>query len=248
MAVFAIAMLMGVALVSLIPDFDYDGTDASEKYTGTPEDDSFDGGGGNDLIIGYEGDDTLSGSQGDDWLIGHDGNDDLSGGDGDDVIIGGAGVDNIHAGSGNDFVEAANIADQDALQSSIDEASGFADINFDYDLPGQSDEGDTITLGEGDDTAVIGSNDTLTSGAGADEITLGDWITVGSPASITDFDPQEDMLLFSHDSNTPEPEISLHHDETTNTTEVRADNAVIATLDNPISEVSLSNIRVNSYA
>ena len=150
--------------------------------------------------------------------------------------------------SGNDFVEAANIVDQSALQTSIDNASSFADLNFEYDLPNTSDEGDIIDLGEGDDTAVIGSDDTLTAGAGADEISIGDWISPNAPAKITDFDPQEDLLLFSYDSTTAAPEISLFHNETTNTTEVRADNSIIATLDNPIGEVSLSNIKVNTYA
>ncbi len=248
MLAIGMAMMVGFALVGLMPDIQSEGTDEADKNLGSHEDDLIDGAGGDDLLVGHSGDDTLIGADGADWLIGQNGNDQLTGGSGNDVLIGGQGHDLIDAGTGDDFVEAANVVDEEALAASLKTASSFSDIDFHYDLPGTSDEGDMIELGAGNDTAVIGSNDTLTSGSGADEIVIGDWITAGEAAVITDFEQGEDVLIYSYDGSTSDPELILRHDSASGTTELRADERVIARLSDPFCDIRLEHVRIMAYA
>lgn len=234
-----------------LPEIDVEvakGGDGSDGLTGSDGDDTLAGGGGNDLLLGKDGNDTLSGDGGSDWLIGSDGDDDLIGGAGDDVLIGGAGHDQIDAGEGDDFVEAANVVDEQRLESSAATATGLSDIDFVYGLPGTSDQGDVVDLGPGDDTVVGGDSDTLTGGAGADEFALGDWIKAGNPAEITDFDSAEDLLSIAFAEGDPLPEMEVRTDTLTGAKTVYADGKPIAVLSGASPEFSLRNVAITRYA
>lgn len=90
------------------------GTDISEKITGTRNDDiisglggndRLNGGRGNDQLYGGDGNDRLNGGRGNDQLYGGDGNDRLRGGAGDDFLSGGFGDDVLIGGKGNDRLD-----------------------------------------------------------------------------------------------------------------------------------------------
>lgn len=181
------------------------GGDDPEVLRGGDGDDVIDGGGGSDLILGYGGNDQLIGGPGNDWIFGNQGNDLIEGGAGNDVISGGAGIDTVSGGDGNDFVESAGILDESALLSSVRTATSFGDIRFAYRFDNPADAGDMVDLGDGNDTVVAGGADTVTGGAGRDAFALGDWASGQPPVTITDFDPDEDVITYAHAASTSAP-------------------------------------------
>ncbi|MFC6636428.1 hypothetical protein [Sulfitobacter sediminilitoris] len=85
----------------------------------------------------------------------------------------------------------------------------------DSDALSDIDEADFLNGGGGDDVIVAGQNDQVHGGSGADQIVLGDWIENGASAAISDFEPEDDSLLFVWDDSDTEaevPEIAVRPD------------------------------------
>ena len=77
-----------------------------------------------------------------------------------------------------------------------------------------TDSGDYLNGGGGDDMIAAGQGDIVTAGAGADSIAVGDWITGGNAAQIMDFSTEEDSLIVVYDdADGGEANVTLHPDE-----------------------------------
>ncbi|MFD1511403.1 calcium-binding protein [Lacimonas salitolerans] len=225
-----------------------EGSDDPEALLGSDGDDTIRGGGGSDLVVGFAGDDLLSGDGGNDWIFGLNGADTITGGDGNDVISGGRGADVIYAGAGDDFVESAGILDDGALTTSVKGARTFGDVAFLYDFSRGYDEGDIIDLGPGNDTVVAGAGDTITTGGGSDEIALGDWSRGGAPVVITDFDPDQDVITYAHETSRAEPVFETFVNPISGDAELTADGEVFAVIRNAGPEFEPVQILRRSYA
>ncbi|UYV37544.1 Hint domain-containing protein [Rhodobacteraceae bacterium D3-12] len=154
-----------------------EGGDGSDSIYGETGDDYVSGGAGDDTVEGNEGSDTLYGGAGDDWLRGSYGDDALYGGTGADYLWGGFGDDTFHIENdfGNDTIEGENIAqvEGDTLDLSavtddltVDLTHGSPEIGTFSDgvSTAQFGEIETIILGSGTDTLVLGN------GSGADVV------------------------------------------------------------------------------
>ncbi|MEO1139248.1 MAG: hypothetical protein AAFW87_07305, partial [Pseudomonadota bacterium] len=242
MGMLALLLLVGSTIGGLVSLGGLDAPDLDEAQSTDSPDGEEDMNRGADLLTGTNSEDLLSGGDGGDWILSYDGNDTISGNKGGDVLIGGDGVDVINAGPGNDFVEAANLVNEALLRTSATAGGDVLDVVFEYDLPGKSDAGDLVSLGDGEDTVVAGSDDTISGGAGADEFALGDWIDGGRPVEIEDFDVAEDIITFVYDRQGPEPELTVEANQTTGVTTIRADGEAIAVLRDASPEFSVKNI------
>jgi Ca2+-binding RTX toxin-like protein len=89
----------------------FNGTAASDSYTGGRGNDSVSGNAGADGLSGGAGADTIRGGDGADALNGGDGNDSLGGDAGADVLSGGTGNDSLNSGAGDDFMAGGDGAD-----------------------------------------------------------------------------------------------------------------------------------------
>lgn len=253
MAFLALFLLVGATLAGATglaapDDPDTEGGDGADGFAGSDGDDTFNGGGGNDLLAGLDGDDLLLGAKGNDWLLGFDGADHLSGGPGSDVLIGGQGADVLIGGAGDDFIESANLVDESALQTSLQGIQRISDVVFQYDMTQSPDSGDTVDMGDGNDTVVAGDDDTLTGGEGADEFALGDWISGDAPVEITDFNTAEDVLSFVYNGDGPPPDLTVERDSQTGIATLRADGEPVAILRNSAPDFSMQNVVLGRYA
>lgn len=229
-------VLLGVGLtvgsVVALSDDDSDSDNASsnpgeENLEGTPGRDQLVGTEGNDTIFARESIDLVEGRGGDDRLFGQEGNDAMSGGTGDDFIRGGAGNDVLldHEGndtfygdSGNDMIistsaidgeEFASVARDAVAQGRVSVPEIRALFSFDDDTDEQADE---IHAGKGDDLVAVGEGDVATLGDGNDSIAVGDWMEPGDEeVRITDFNVDEDQLIYSHDGRGQAPQLSVQH-------------------------------------
>lgn len=208
------------------------GTGGNETMLGLEGDDVLWGRGGDDVIFAGDGDDVATGALGNDRVYGGAGDDVVSGlwgddllrgGSGDDVIIDTRGADTIFGDSGNDTIIASGFLDEQGLLTAALEADlsgttlaeAFADVMTAADLDYSVDRdllGDVVNAGGGDDMVIFGLNDTVTGGAGADTLTGGDWITEGNAATVTDFDAEEDVLVYSIAPGTA-PELTVSYSE-----------------------------------
>ncbi|MCT4558320.1 MAG: hypothetical protein N4A61_09710 [Pelagimonas sp.] len=152
-----------------------DGDDA--EPTDDPDTPDPEGTQADDLLRGSDAADTLEGLQGDDTLVGRGGDDTLSGGEGADLLFGGEGNDTLSGGTGTDTLSGG--AGADALYGGSDGS--------------EDGTGDFLDGGEGDDQIVLDENDIGTGGAGEDRFYL------RASAVVTDFDPQDDVLIVAHD-------------------------------------------------
>jgi Ca2+-binding RTX toxin-like protein len=175
------------------------GDDTDETLIGTDADESMFGHGGNDLIEAQGGDDRVFGGADEDTIFGGTGDDLLRGGAQDDLISGGQGADEIRGDAGNDLIVSATILDDPALLAAVNNTSA----SVDPEITADTDVGDTVNGGVGDDTILFGNEDTVTGGTGMDIFGAGDWIAPGAPATITDYDPSEDLIAYSFDGPTP---------------------------------------------
>ena len=181
--------------------------------------------------IGTEGDDLLQGGAGSDVLSGLGGADILQGEGGADLLVGGGGADVLDGGAGDDLILSGEFrgADEIAL-----DPLGFAGSSSSAD-PAIFDEiaaaPDTVSGGSGDDVMLLGAGDTATGGAGMDLFFVGDWIGTGDAAVISDFDTDDDALVYAYDStgNPPEPVMSIQTESDSSIT-IRADGTVVATM------------------
>lgn len=185
-----------------------EGLQRDDRITGAGGDDDIRAGGGDDHVAGDDGDDvihgdytlddfgddTLLGAAGGDMLVGEGGRDVLDGGAGDDTLFGGEGDDLAQGGTGTDWL--AGGAGNDTLRAGAgaDDLSG--DEGDDLLVADEQDgECDWLHGGEGDDTLWGVSGDWLEGGADRDLFTLpADGVAGHSPATVADFDPDEDRL------------------------------------------------------
>lgn len=72
--------------------------------------------------------------------------------------------------------------------------------------PLDAGDGNDVLAGEGggDDHVTFGTGDEVSGGAGADLFETGDWVLPGVPATIADYDPEEDLIAYSLAGPTPE--------------------------------------------
>lgn len=113
-------------------------------------------------LIGDNDDERFTGSERDDFIVGNRGNDLLRGGDGDDTLIGGEDDDRLIGGEGADALDGGAGFD---TVSYVDSDEGVViDLTREVAGIGGTAEGDTLTGFE----AVLGSNqgDTITVGNG----------------------------------------------------------------------------------
>lgn len=193
------------------------GEDGDDQLFGDAGNDSLDGGEGDDTIAGGDGADTLAGGTGDDSLAGQEGDDTLSGDRGNDSLIGGGGDDTLDSGGGNDTLEGGRGDDSLAGGAGKDVLMGGdgKDTLDGREAPGEIQERDYLNGGEGDDTLVAGADDWATGGNGADRFAIGSHgADDGEPATIGDYNPDEDQLLLLYDPAVhPEPAVTVEPPE-----------------------------------
>lgn len=167
------------------------GTDAGDAIFGNDGSDILMGGAGADEIAGDDGDDLLGGGIGADFLTGGDGADSLYGGTGDDALFGQDGADHLEGDAGDDLLQGGFGADtlsggpgNDTLDGTFSNAATFAQ---------DTDSGDTLRGGDGDDRILVGAGDMAEGGAGADTVTTGRHVQTSLPY-FKDFDPSEDVI------------------------------------------------------
>lgn len=202
-----------------------------DSFIGASGDDDIDGDAENNTLLGKNGDDSLDGKEGDDRVFGDGGQDSVDGGEGDDEVFGGNGKDLVLGGEGNDLLRGGRDADllvdtsgadtiygdtgDDVIVSSgnLDPATEndiVAVLAQPMDFISDADtEGDVVDAGNGDDTVIFGVNDTITGGAGEDTFMALSWLEGGEAATITDFDPDEDNLIYSYDASQTEPVMTV---------------------------------------
>ena len=110
-----------------------------------------------------------------------DGNDKAFGRDGNDRLFGGLGNDSLYGSNDDDLVI------------------------------GQA--GDDFLRGGNDDDIIIGGsgNDIIDTGEGADTLVTGVWMDGLAAATVVDFDPAEDVLVYQYDPSAPTPVITFEN-------------------------------------
>jgi Ca2+-binding RTX toxin-like protein len=140
--------------------------------------DFVDAGGGRDYIDASTGNDTVLGGSGSDEIFGRDGNDSIIAGAGNDLVEAGEGDDYVDAGLDNDFV--LGQAGQDTILGNwgndvlLANAVGFPD----------SDSGEHLEGGPGDDFICGGSEGDFISGGSTDAF-LAEVVSVGTFDDVT---------------------------------------------------------------
>lgn len=178
--------------------------------------DTLSGGVGGDVLLGNAGNDKLSGNAGDDALYGGEGADVLKGGADSDNLYGGFGADTLDGGKGDDIIIGLHAPQFESNIDTLSESVASSAITpeavatlqtFESDIQAKlatlkdTDNGDVILAGDGDDTIIAGRDDTITAGAGSDTVTILTAIErdngVTGPVTITDFNTAEDRLVIS---------------------------------------------------
>lgn len=194
-------------------DDEIDGDAEDNTILGKNGNDDLDGLAGNDRVFGDGGQDTVDGGEGDDKVFGGNGQDLVLGGEGDDFIRGGrdgdvlvdtSGADTIFGDTGNDLIVSSGNLDPATENDLAAVLSQPMDFTQDADT-----EGDVVHAGTGDDTVIFGVNDTVTGGTGEDTFMALSWLEGEAAATITDFDPDEDNLVYSYDASQTEPVMTL---------------------------------------
>ena len=217
-----------------------EGTSGNDAIATSAGDDQIFGGAGDDLLGSGAGDDRAFGAEGDDIVIGQSGDDFLRGGSDDDFLVGGAGEDTLLGDTGNDTIQLIDTFDDADLDGKFDDIGALAAVALDVDLSNETGEADEGNGGFGADFLLFGSNDIVTGGDGNDEFATGFWVNPGEPATVTDFEPGQDVLLFEYDGNTePTPAFV----DTPEGTALTIDGQVVLVLENvnPV-DVSLSDV------
>ena len=183
------------------------GSNAGESIAGRAGNDEIDGRGGNDRLFGDDGNDSILGGSGFDLVSGGDGNDLLTGADGNDTVLGGEGNDAILEGRGADSISGGG--GNDVLLTSRFDLHPSGAIRADVDT-----SGDAVNGGAGDDLILFGRDDTVTGGDGADEFFAGRWLETTEAATITDFEPGEDQIVYGFNpEDGPPPRFSVFNQE-----------------------------------
>ena len=202
----------------------------NDLLQGLEGDDTLAGDEGEDILFGDEGDDALSGGADDDLLLGGGDDDLVEGGEGDDALFGGEGEDTINGGNGADVIDGTDRLDEDVLVASMQSAETDDDLVFEFGTEQDTDSGDVIDGGAGEDVIVMGSEDSVTGGADGDLFAGGWWIRPGDPAIVEDYDEDEDLLTYTYEGTTA-PTITTDVDAATGDATVYADgNEVIVVI------------------
>ena len=267
MLALALLGLLGIALAVGSDDGD-DGAEIETRSDGTPEDDVIQTGDGDDLILAGEGadlvlaeggEDRVFGADGGDYIVGGEGDDFLRGGDQDDVLAGGEGQDTLYGDAGNDLLDGTEVIDEegyiDALFDAVRRGDDPEDVDTApfFDVDADTGESDVLFGGQGNDDILAGSNDVVSTGNGQDIVTVGDWVTPGAPVTITDFNPDEDVIVYAYEGTTAPTAFFGEDDSGATTLEVATSDSetqVIAVLEG-VDFLALSNsanlvIRPNS--
>lgn len=146
-----------------------EGGEGSDSIYGETGDDFVSGGAGDDTVEGNEGNDTLHGGTGDDWLRGSYGDDELHGGTGADYLWGGFGDDTFHIENdfGNDTIEGEDIAQVEGDTLDLSAVSDDLTIDLSHVNP------EIGTFSDGISTAQFGEIETIILGSGTDTLVLG---------------------------------------------------------------------------
>ena len=204
------------------------GSSDADTLNGGLGDDVIYGRSGNDAIIGHAGDDEIRGGNGLDSINAGDGDDRVLGGSDADIINGGDGNDSLSGGSGNDRINGQDGNDQIRGQLGDDILTGGDDADRLYGGRDndtlRGDRGNDELLGGSGDDILVGvlptdpfpgrtEQDELTGGSGSDRFVLGqsgvsyytDLATNpganDSVATITDFNPLQDLIQLTGQSN-----------------------------------------------
>ncbi|MGC1495241.1 MAG: hypothetical protein WA790_05480 [Sulfitobacter sp.] len=70
---------------------------------------------------------------------------------------------------------------------------------------------DPLAGGTSDDLLLFGSNDIVLGGIDADHSGIDEWIKPNASTVFTDFEPGQDVLIFSHDG--PAPNLAIKDDQ-----------------------------------
>lgn len=182
------------------------GGDGQDALFGDEGNDTLMAGAGNDELYGDSGDDELHGEAGVDFLDGGEGDDILDGGAGRDLLFGGEGDDVLYGGAANDFLQGGQGAD------TLDGGSGDDTLDGLYGDGGtDTDDGDVLWGGDGDDRIILGHGDMAHGGEGADTFVSGSYIENAEFAGhVADFNPSEDRIevIFDPQEN-PDPMLEV---------------------------------------
>lgn len=247
---FALLGLLGVALIVNLVDDDDDATASNagdDVVTGSADTDIIDAGAGDDtvfaeagddLVLAGDGDDDVFGNAGDDLIIGGAGDDLLRGGSEDDLLTADAGNDTLFGDSGDDVLDGTDFADNEGIvQATIAKGAELtnAELAAFIDLTNETGEADTLQGGSGNDDIIAGSNDVVETGVGQDDVIVGDWVIPGEPVEVTDFNPNQDAIVYNFVGATPPTVFFGEADDGTATLEIavsNTENQVIAELAN----------------
>lgn len=232
-------------------------TGGADDFTGTNQNETIFAHGGDDVVEGRGGDDRIFGMDGEDILVGGSGNDFLRGGAGNDNLIDNEGSDTIHGDTGDDRIIVTSGIDGEGIIgfargvangtiTDFDEADRFVNPDTDSD-----DNADSVIAGIGNDTVIAGDGDIVSLGKGNDTMVLGDWVDANDdPVTVTDFDPGEDVLVYSYDGNGLPPQLSVQRvgdgtgDEGQGSALVFADNVFVARIPGAGGLLSVSDISI----
>ncbi|MEP2718573.1 type I secretion protein [Pseudophaeobacter sp.] len=191
------------------------GKNGMDTLDGNAGNDRVFGDGGQDSVQGGEGNDSVFGGRGDDLVQGGEGDDLVRGGRNDDVLIDTTGTDRLQGDGGDDLIIASGTMDPAAAEAFLADPepdNGIANLldQLLIDFSADSDtEGDQAFGGSGDDTVIFGVDDTVGGGSGADTFVTASWLEGQEAATITDFDTEEDRLIYAFDPADGEPALTM---------------------------------------
>lgn len=233
-------------------------SDAADDLTATDQDETIFARGGDDIVEGRGGDDRLFGMDGTDILVGGTGDDFVRGGAGDDYLIDNDGSDTLHGDAGDDRIISTSGIDGEGIvgfsrgvaDGSITDISGLSGfVNPDTDLDGDAD---SVSAGYGDDTVIAGDGDTISLGEGRDTLVVGDWVASNDdPVIVTDFDPAEDLLVYSCNGDGLPPRLSVQTvgdgsgDEGQGSALLFADNVFVARIQGAGGLLTVSDVSID---
>jgi Ca2+-binding RTX toxin-like protein len=220
------------------------GDSGEDDLLGGDGDDRLVGGPGDDLLMGEADNDVLEGWDGNDFMTGGDGDDELYGNEGNDYIIGGDGADILRGADGNDtLVGVEAYVDDLSYSEAFDNA--YRNIPF-VDIPTieytytDTDTGDVLDGGAGNDTLALGNGDIGTGGEGFDAFNVVSWINDGEEATITDFDAAEDAIIVAYPAGTTVPDVTVETNG--DDAQVYADGKLIAVVTGGATSVTVDGI------
>ncbi|MFK7753840.1 MAG: calcium-binding protein [Sedimentitalea sp.] len=211
------------------------GNEGNDVASGGSGDDTINGQQGNDVVFGRDGEDDLSGDFGRDWVDGGQGDDTLRGGPGRDLLAGGDGEDTLQGGNNDDILIGGSAFEtvltdselvdlRDDIQDGLIQAFRNAGVVDGFD----DQQSDTLSGGFGNDILYVGDGDIATGDGGQDSFVLldGDSTAV---AEITDFDTDQDALIYVQESGAPTPLLALT-DNQDGTQTLSADDIAVAVI------------------